>query len=159
MVSGETSVGRHPVRCIEILDRVSRRIERSGGLGFAAEARLRTEKQKAVLAGCNLADSISKALLVVFTSSGKTAIQAALLRPRAPIYAFTKNDVACRDLALARGVRPFTITFQEKPRDTIASAIDILRRRRDIPTGTPLVVVSDTLQENQRVNTILVEHA
>jgi pyruvate kinase len=159
MVSGETSVGQHPIRCMEILDRVSRRIERSGGLGFADEARLLTEKQKTVLAACNLADSIPEALLVVFTSSGKTAIQAALLRPRAPIYAFTKTDIVCRNLSLARGVRPFTIRFDENPRDTIASAIEILRRHRDIATGTPLVVVSDTLQENQPVNTILLEHA
>ena len=100
-----------------------------------------------------------EALLVVFTSSGKTAIQAALLRPRAPIYAFTKNDIVCRNLTLARGVRPFTVRFEENPRDTIAAAIEILRLHRDIATGTPLVVVSDTLQENQPVNTILLEHA
>lgn len=159
MVSGETSVGKYPVRCIEMLDRVSRRIERSGGLGFAQEAILHTEKQKTVRAACNLADSIPEALLVVFTRSGNTAVQAALLRPRVPIYAFTPEDSVCRALSLARGVRPFQADFHEKPRRTIAGAIEILRSRRDIPAGTPLVVVSDTLQENHSVDTILVEHA
>ncbi|MDA1005888.1 MAG: pyruvate kinase [Verrucomicrobia bacterium] len=159
MVSGETSVGKYPVRCIEILDRVSRRIERSGGRGYASEAKLVTEKQKTVRAACNLADSIPEALIVVFTRSGNTAVQAALLRPRAPIYAFTPDEVVYRSLSLARGVRPFQLDFAERPKRTIAQAVDILRCRRDIPTGTPLVIVSDTLQQEHAVDTILVEHA
>ena len=159
MVSGETSIGKYPVRCLEILDRVTRRIERSGGLGYAREAILLTEKQKTVRAACNLADSIPEALIVVFTRSGSTAVQTALLRPRAPIYAFTPDDVVCRSLSLARGVRPFQVEFAKRPKDTIAKAVDILRSHRDIPTGTPLVIVSDTLQQDRPVDTILIEHA
>ncbi|MFP6875590.1 MAG: pyruvate kinase [Roseibacillus sp.] len=159
MVSGETSVGKHPVRCIKMLDRVARRIERSGGLGYAADADLRLEKQHAVRAAVQLADSIQDALVVVFTQSGATANQAALLRPRSPIYAFTPDDKVCRGLALSRGVRPFVIPFREKPRETIADAVATLRNRRDIPTGTPLVVVSDTLQVDHKVDSILLEHA
>ena len=82
-----------------------------------------------------------------------------LLRPRSPIYAFTPDDKVCRGLALSRGVRPFVIPFREKPRETIADAVATLRNRRDIPTGTPLVVVSDTLQVDHKVDSILLEHA
>lgn len=159
MVSGETSVGKYPVRCIEILDRVSRRIERSGGLGYAADAKLTTEKQKTVRAACSLSDSIPEAVIVVFTRSGTTAVQAAMLRPRSPIFAFTPTDQVCRSLALARGVRPFQVEFADRPRKTISQAVEILRSRRDIPKGTPLVIVSDTLHQEQAVDTILLEHA
>ncbi len=159
MVSGETSVGKHPVRCIEILDRVARRIERSGGLGYAAHADLRLEKQHAVRAAVQLVDSIQDAVMVVFTQSGATANQAALLRPRSPIYAFVPDEKVCRALTLSRGVRPFAIPFHEKPRDTIADAVATLRNRRDIPAGTPLVVFSDTLLMDQAVDSILLEHA
>src|SRR4051794_4397616 len=48
MLSGETTVGKYPVRCVEVFDRVSRRIERSGGAGFAREAELRDFRQKTV---------------------------------------------------------------------------------------------------------------
>lgn len=159
MVSGETSVGSHPVRCIEILDRVARRIERSGGLGYSKDAELRTEKQNAVRAAVQLADSIPSAHLVVFSRSGQTANQAALLRPRSPIYAFTPDRMVCRGLALSRGIRPFEIAFREPPRKTIADAINLLREHRDIPAGTPLVVLSDTLQIDHAVDSILLEHA
>mgnify|MGYP001222342006 FL=1 len=97
--------------------------------------------------------------MVVFTRSGATANQAALLRPRAPIYAFTPEETVCRGLALSRGVRPFVIPFREKPRDTIADAVETLRSRRDIPEGTPLVIFSDTFQMDRAVNSILFDHA
>jgi pyruvate kinase len=51
MLSGETTVGKYPIRCVQLMDRVARRIERSGGLGYGKEATLRTEKQK-VIPGC-----------------------------------------------------------------------------------------------------------
>ena len=35
MLSGETTVGRYPVKCVEVFDRVARRIERSGGASYA----------------------------------------------------------------------------------------------------------------------------
>ena len=159
MVSGETSVGKHPQRCLEILDRVARRIERSGGLGYASSADLPTSRQRAVRAAVQLADSIQDAVIIVFTRSGATANQTALLRPRSPIYAFTPDTSVCRGLALSRGVRPFVIPFHEIPRETIAAAVNTLRNRRDIPEGNPLVIFSDTFQVDRAVDSILLDHA
>jgi pyruvate kinase len=58
MLSGETTVGRYPVRCIEVFDRVARRIERSGGAGYAREAQLNDARQKTVSSAVILADSL-----------------------------------------------------------------------------------------------------
>jgi len=157
MVSGETSVGKHPQRCLKILDRVARRIERSGGLGYASSADLRTTRQRAVRAAVQLADSIQDAVMVVFTRTGTTANQTALLRPRSPIYAFTPESTVCRGLSLSRGVRPFVMPFREMPRDTIAEAVTTLRNRRDVPEGTPLVIFSDIFQVDHAINSILLD--
>ncbi len=159
MVSGETSVGKYPVECIEIMDRVSRRIERSGGLGYASEAILTTDKQKAVHAANQLADSIENALLLVFTRSGRTAHQSALLRPDAPIYAFTPDEKVRRSLSLSRGVRPFVLEFSTNPSETIQAAIKHLKAVRVIEAGTPLIVLSDTFIDDHSLNSILLEYA
>ena len=34
MLSGETTVGKYPLKCIEVFDRIATRIERSGGAQF-----------------------------------------------------------------------------------------------------------------------------
>ena len=159
MVSGETSIGKYPVACLEVLDRVARRIERSGGLGFSENSDLQTDKQKTIRSAVQLADSIPGAVMAVFTRSGATAHHAALMRPRAPIFAFTLNEQVRRFLTLSRGVRSFCIDFENSPRLTIAKGIETLRQERNLKPGTPVIVVSDTLQDDRPVNTILLDYA
>ena len=159
MLSGETSVGKHPLRCIEILDRVSRRIERSGGLGYRDLRKLSGGKQKVIRSAVNLAESFPKAHILVFTRSGSTAHQAALMRPRNRIYAFTPHDTVCRTLSLSRGVIPCVIPFAELPRNTVKRAIDYLKEVTDVAPSTPLVVLSDIMLEGQHCDSILLLYA
>ena len=159
MVSGETSVGKYPVRCLEVLDRVARRIERSGGLGFAENSSLQNDKQKVIRTAVQLADSMPGAVLAVFTRSGATAHHTSLMRPKSPIFAFTPDEQVRRFLTLSRGTRSYTIDFESTPRLTIAKGIELLRKEREMKPGTPVIVVSDTLQDDRPVNTILLEHA
>src|SRR5205823_9448559 len=70
MLSGETTVGKYPVECVRVLDRVARRIEQSGGAGFASEAMLGDDREKTVHSAVVLANSIPNARLVVFTRRG-----------------------------------------------------------------------------------------
>lgn len=159
MLSGETTVGRHPIRCVELMDRVARRIERSGGLGYGKEATLETERQKIIQAACGLADSIPRSLLVVFTRSGQTAHQTALLRPRTPIFAFTPESSLCSRFTLSRGVRSFKVVFEQDPKGTIVAAIDFLRHKYRLEKDTPIIVVSEIHREGHSVDCILVEHS
>ena len=48
MLSGETTVGKYPLECIEVMDRIASRIERSGGANYATDADLTDERQKIV---------------------------------------------------------------------------------------------------------------
>ena len=81
MLSGETSVGKYPVQCVETFDRVARRIERSGGAGYASEAVIDGPRQKTVAAAVSLANSFPHAKMVVFTFHGSMALYVSHLRP------------------------------------------------------------------------------
>ncbi|MGZ5504535.1 MAG: pyruvate kinase, partial [Chthoniobacterales bacterium] len=101
MLSGETTVGRYPVKCVEVFDRVARRIERSGGAGYAKDAELKDARQKTVYSAVVLADSLPRPKLIVFTRHGTMARYVSNLRPQhAPIFAFTPNEHVFRQLAL-----------------------------------------------------------
>src|SRR5438132_1267568 len=67
MLSGETSVGRYPVECVQVLHRVALRIERSGGAGYAKGALLEDVRQKTVASAVVLANSLQDSKLIVFT--------------------------------------------------------------------------------------------
>ncbi len=93
MLSGETTIGRYPVECVEVLRRVAVRIERSGGAGYAENALLENVRQKMVASAVALANSLQDSKLVVFTLQGRMARYASNLRPqRAPIFAFTPSE-------------------------------------------------------------------
>lgn len=159
MLSGETSVGTYPIRCVEMLDRISSRIERSGGLNYSDHAVLETEKQKTVKAAIQLADSLPGAKLVVFTRRGRMATQAGLLRPRAQTYAFAPTEIICRQMGLTRGVLPFFTELFADPERTINMAVELLLKNGLVQKGTPLVIISDVLQKDMTIDSILLHHA
>lgn len=160
MLSGETSVGRYPERCVEAICRIAARIERSGGHGFAQNVLLRDERQKTARAAVTLVDSLPDARLVVFTRRGVLANHTAMLRPRtAGFFAFTPTDRVCRQLAVSRGVRPYKMAFAASIEETIHRATELLRQDGHVRAGTPLVIVSDILSDHFAANSILLHHA
>ena len=160
MLSGETSVGRYPERCVDALVRISSRIERSGGHGFGQSVLLRDERQKTARAAVTLADSLPDARLVVLTRRGVLANHVAMLRPRTSgFYAFTPTDRVCRQLALTRGVRSFKQPFASNIEETIQRVTELLRREGLVRVGTPLVILSDILSDHFAANSILLHHA
>ena len=144
MLSGETSVGRYPVECVKAFDRIARRIERSGGAGYGADALLEDNRQKTVAAAVVLANSLSHAKLLVFTRHGTMAGHVSNMRPeRAPIFAFTSSERVYCQLALCWGTYPIMMDFTDDPNRTIESAVKRLRDEQLSEPNDNLVILSD----------------
>ena len=159
MLSGETSVGRYPERCVEALVRISTRIERSGGQGFGQGMLLRDERQKVARAAVTLADSLPDARIVVLTRRGVLANQVAMLRPRTSgFYAVTPKEGVCRKLALTRGITAIKLAFSSSIEETIQRVTEHLQKNDLVRTGTPIVIVSDILSDHFGANSILLHH-
>src|SRR5437868_1813693 len=101
MLSGETTVGKYPVECVDILNRVAVRIERSGGAGYAEDAILEDARQKTVASAVVLANSLARSKIIVFTRHGRMARNTSNLRPeRAIVFAFTPSEDVRRQLSI-----------------------------------------------------------
>ncbi len=160
MLSGETSTGRYPVECVKVFDRVARRIERSGGAGYGKEALLEDTRQKTCASAVVLANSLSRAKMVVFTHHGTMARYVSNLRPEnAPIFAFTSKEEVFRQIVICWGTHPVMIEFAEDPNATIESAIKYLSRERLTEPGDNLVVLSDMLGGRDKVDCIQLRQA
>jgi pyruvate kinase len=154
MLSGETTVGKYPVKCVDVMNKVALRIERSGGAGFAEEALLEDDRQKAVHSAVSLANSLPDSKLVVFTRRGTMADYVSNLRPNAPIYAFSPTYEVCRKLTVNWGTYPRALAFDANPNRTIGSAINALVADGLAKSGDHLVIVSDMLAGEERFDTI-----
>jgi len=155
MLSGETTIGRYPVECVEVLHRVAMRIERSGGAGYAENALLENVRQKMVASAVTLANSLHDSKLVVFTLQGRMARYASNLRPqRAPIFAFTPSEDVCRQLALYWGTFPARVDFDGGPDKAIAAAEKFLRKNKWAAPGDRMVIVSDVQMGRALIDSI-----
>lgn len=160
MLSGETTVGKYPVKCVEVFDRVSKRIERSGGAGYARDSELHDFRQKTVASAVMLANSLKRARLIVFTRYGTMARYVSNLRPEhAQIFAFTPSEHICRQLALAWGVHPVVLPFTDDPNSTIEAAEKYLRDTGLTRANDNLVIISDLRAGDAQIDSIQVRQA
>lgn len=155
MLSGETTVGRYPTECVQILDQIARRIELEQSQEFLAPAVFTQEKMKVLQAAVVMANEIPGSNIVTFTRQGFMARGLAALRPpQAAILAFTPSVQTLRHLKLLRAVEGFQLTFQANPDDTIHHAIDHLVASGRVRTGSKLIVVTDILSEDRLIDSV-----
>jgi pyruvate kinase len=158
MLSGETSVGNYPVKCIEIMDRIARRVERSGGAGYAELAKMDSLGAKMVKSACVMAEEVNAEALLVFTRSGNMARNAAWRRPlHSPLFAFTDNPKLLNQLSLNWGIQQFLIEFAEDPATNFENAIRALKDRMLVHSGENIVAVTEVNIHGRLIDTILME--
>ncbi len=155
MLSGETTVGKYPLECVEVLNRIAERIERSGGAGYAEGAELKDERQKVVRSAVVMANELKAKGILVFTRHGHMAQFTSWLRPSpSPIFAFTNSEGVRNQLSLLWGVAPFVIEFSNDPETTILCAEKLLRDRQLLAEGDQIVIISDILARDKLINAV-----
>jgi pyruvate kinase len=112
MLSAESATGDYPVEAVAMQKRIIRRVERHRHelhADFALDALEESNDQttSVAAAACILAHQLKAALIIVATSSGKTAIRVASYRPTTPIVAVTDNDRTWKQMALIWGIKTF----------------------------------------------------
>ena len=144
MLSGETTVGKYPLQCIEVFDRISRRIERSGIATYHERVEFTSVRQKLVKSAVVLADQLKADAILVFTIRGNMARHAASCRPRySPTYAICEFQGIADSLALDWGVEAFVHPFDhERPERTVESALRWLVEQGRLRRGHQVVVIT-----------------
>ena len=156
MLSGETSVGQYPLQCLDTMDRIARRIERSGGAGYAAEADPNDDFSKMVQSACSLAIEVEASGLILFTRTGRTVRYGAWHRPQnIPIHAFTDNPAVLNQLTLHWGACGYMLDFDDRdPAGNLKAAMRLLREQNLLTHGDAIVSVTEVLAHGQLVDTV-----
>ncbi len=156
MLSGETTVGKYPLECVQMLDKIARRIERENDKNDEREPAVFTdEKMKMLHAAVVLANQVPNSKILTFTRHGFMANGLAALRPlTAPIFAFTPSQDLMRQMRILRAVEPFQMPFASEPDVTIENAIGVLRRSGYVTAGDKLIVATDILSQDRLVDAV-----
>ena len=126
MLSGETTVGKYPVKCIEVFDRIATRIERSGSAQFHDSAELTTAAgktgQKRRGHGQRIESGGDSRIHPARPHGALCRVDASTLF--AGLCAVRQREIYANELTLNWGVTSFVIEFDFiDPQNTIENAL------------------------------------
>jgi pyruvate kinase len=145
MLSGETAVGAHPVKVVEVMSRVI--IEAEKVLFDQQITRIRSTGNPTVTEAISqtayfMAHEVNAKAIVCLTSSGSTARFIARHRPHVPVYAFTDDKRILGQLALSWGTKGFYIPFQTDTDKGISQVHDVLKEQGLAESGDVVVITA-----------------
>lgn len=132
MLSGETSVGEHPVRVIETVQKILNRVEGFEGI-YHKDHKESSEKSRMIsdaicFNAVNMAKQTGASAIIGMTHSGYTAIRISSYRPKASIFVFTGNKSLLNTLSLVWGLRGFYYDKMVSTDHTIMDIKNILKK-------------------------------
>jgi pyruvate kinase len=126
MLSGETAVGRHPVKAVEAMASacVSAEKQRSTSISHHRMDDVFDCTDEAIaMATMYTANHMNVKAIVALTESGSTACWMSRIRSGIPIYAFSRSESTRRRVALYRGVYPVPFDVLADPARTASEAL------------------------------------
>ncbi len=155
MLSGETTVGRYPLECVRVMNKVARRSEGIIKTKPADWIKLDTAAEKMLRSAAMLAQEIENSGIVVFTRGMRYPLLLSALRSsKTPIYAFTDEEALFRQLNIVWGITPFYFTYTQDREESIQNALHMLKVDKWVKSGDRLVVITNVLARSKVVESI-----
>lgn len=159
MLSGETAMGRFANKTVNIMDIVSRRIEKTFLENPKVTMAVSDDPNKEIVrSAAILANNLEAKGILVFTRSGFMASLVAQSRPNSPIYAFTNTSHVRRRMNIMWGVYPVRIDFSKTPEKTINRSFNYLVDSGQLKEGDRVILISDIIVENKFVQTVQIRN-
>jgi pyruvate kinase len=141
MLSGETSVGRYPIKSVSTMATIVEAVEAGPANVPPLNHVPRTQRGVLSFAARDIGERLSARALVAFSVSGDTVRRLARLHTRLPLLAFTPRPETRSQLAMSWGVETFLVDYVTST-DAMVRQVDhaILSIGRFKPGDTVVIV-------------------
>lgn len=161
MLSGETSVGAHPVKVIEKMSEIIMSVENSPLIKVPqAPPHIRTDRfiTKAVCHHAALmANDVNASAISTLTNSGYTAFQISAWRPKSHVLAFSSERRILTKMSLLWGVRSFYYDKNVSTDDTVVDINKIAKNKGFVKANDFVInLTSMPVEAKGMVNTLRV---
>lgn len=157
MLSAETSVGKFPVKVIEMMRKIITEVEELDTIYFKEH----TPQIKTITYitdsicynACSLAHHAGAQAIISLTNSGYTAFKLSSHRPKAPIFIFTDNNSLLTTLSLVWGVRGYYYDKYESTDQTIDDLKALIKQMKLVKNDDLVInIASMPMKEKGRTN-------
>lgn len=159
MLSGETSVGAHPIEVIKTMSNIVKEMETFEGIYNKEEIPEKNQARFITDSICfnavRLAQRTETDAILTMSFSGYTAYKLASQRPKAPIYVFTSNRDILTQINLIWGVKGFYYDKRISTDNTISDIKNILKEKGLVKDGELVInIASIPLEDYGKSNMI-----
>ena len=147
MLSGETAMGAHPARVVEVMSKIVEQAEQDA-LKLMAYSGFRYDVDKSDVtnaicdAACTTARDLKCKAIIAVTTSGTTARRVSKFRPNEPIVASTPEVKTFHQLSLSWGVFPVLALNQDDENKLFLHAIDCAKQIDLVSEGDTVVITA-----------------
>ncbi len=163
MLSGETSVGKHPKLVVQAMTRIIEEAERHYWPQIESKRPRAVEKSRTFHSdvvcfnACRVAEEIGAQGIVGMTISGYTAFKVSSFRPKAKIFIFSNQHQSLSTLNLLWGVQCFYYDRFSTTDETIQDCMAILKGAEFVNTGDVIInTAAMPLEKRLRTNVLRV---
>ena len=161
MLSGETSVGKHPLKVIQKMSEIINAVENSKMIKVPQEApHIRTNRfvtKSICYHAALMANDTDAAAISTLTNSGYTAFQISAWRPRTHVLAFSTDKRILGKLNLLWGVKAFFYDKNLSTDDTVDDINNIAKEKGFVKSGDLIINLASMPSEARgMVNTLRV---
>jgi pyruvate kinase len=156
MLSGETAVGKHPIKVIEAVHRICLQTEQQREIRVSRH-RIDTKFEKVdeaiAMGAMYLANHLDVRAIAALTLSGSTTLWMSRVSSGIPIFAMTPNEATCRKVTLYRGVYPVLFSVEKKDQMMLNKAsIALLERKGIVKTGDTVIITKGSVEVEGSTN-------
>lgn len=146
MLSGETAIGRWPLKTLEVLRDVTVHAE-ARMPSQAIPGKRGTQSSEGITnnicdAASSLANNLNAKAIFSFTETGATAFALSRMRPSASIFAFTDSTDIRLQCSMWWGIVPFRLDFSTDFETNIRRTLQYCKSQGMCSTGDIIIVVS-----------------
>jgi pyruvate kinase len=151
MLSGESAVGKYPVKAVEAMSQVILGAEKYESshtpIRHRSEGGIYEKTDEAIaMAVMYTANHLNVKAIVALTESGSTPLWMSRIRADIPIYAFTRHEATRRRVMLYRGVYPVTFDITHSDAQKLyADIFKTLLQRGMVEVGDRIILTKGEL--------------
>ena len=145
MLSGESAMGKYPVKCVETMNEIATAVEQN--IKYWKRFTRREYDLSDLDYEFNLSHSVTSTAMEMkakaifaYTETGNTPRMVASFLPSCPIYALTSNEKTYRQLSLSWDTTPILIKEKTKPNDVISAGIEEAKMKGYVQEGDIVVI-------------------
>ena len=160
MLSGETTMGKHPIETVAAMARICEVTEKYADYNYIEEMRFVANARDAIAtAVVDTANRLNAKLITTATVHGRTAKLISNFRPKAPILALTPNEKDGRKLMLNYGIYPVLMPLMNSTDEVLAHSVDAAKKFTKLEKDDIVVITGGfpNNDENRTTNLMKIE--